>query len=282
MRESENCMSIKTKLMTACAGVLLMGGIGASVASAALKIDIRDANGGKEVMLTAADLGKPITLNIFAQVTGGPTNAGKESLSTIRGAVVTTGTTPCNTAPAFYRLDPDTGDPTVGPFTPWGDPDNDKYSMGGNGSQNGVAKDIDGDGDIDLGGKPGDPTAEWIILRSNKNFQVWATGGQGTKILQNDGTWKGDVEFLVAQVNVTPVALAGNTLVDWKFAMNAAGALTKETALWTEDGSASENLRDGFSGVLASSGYTLIVPEPASLSMLGLGAAMLLGRRNRK
>jgi len=275
-------MSIKTKLMTACAGVLLVGGIGATVASAKITVVIRDTAGGVEsAPLTVADLNKPITLNIFAQVTGDPTNAGKETLKSLQGAVTTNGGSKANVAPGFYWPDPD-GGPDLGPVTPWGDPNNDKYNMSGSASQSGLKQDIDGDNDIDLGGKAGDPTANWIIFRTDKSNMAWGAGGQGTKILTN-GVWMGDVEFQVGVITVTPTALSTNTLVAFMPRADATGKQTKDAGLWTEDGTAAANLRDGSSGTFGTGGgYLLVVPEPASLSMLGLGAAMLLGQRNRK
>jgi hypothetical protein len=282
MRESENCMSIKTKLMTACAGVLLVGGIGASVASAKIVVDIRqDVTNAKEVLFTGADLNKPITLNIFAQVTGTGTDtsgtAFKETLASLNGALVTTGPTKGKIAPNYFYPNPDTGDP-VGPLTPFGDPFNDKVSFNGSASQNGLSQDIDNDGDLDLGGRVGDGIANWIVFRTDKKNMGWATG-QGTKL-----DLVGGVEFQVGQVTFTPSAFGGaDTLVDFRVRSEIPGKPLKETALWTEDGTGPTSLRDGSNGVIESNPFKILpIPEPATLSMLGLGAAMLLGRRNRK
>ena len=140
MRESENCMLIKTKLMSACAGVLLIGGIGASVASAKIVVDIRGASGDatdKSYQLTAADLNKPITLNIFVKVTGAKTGA--EYLTSIGGALVSTGPTKGPIATVYTYVNPlynpddgwhVDGPPIFGPMIGFGDPNNDKYSYG--------------------------------------------------------------------------------------------------------------------------------------------------------
>ncbi|MCY2951931.1 MAG: PEP-CTERM sorting domain-containing protein [Planctomycetota bacterium] len=276
-------MLIKTKLMTACAGVLLIGGIGASVASAKIVVDVRQDGTDAKVFHqpTLADLNKPITLNVFAQVTSTDTatsgTAFKETLASIHGAMVSAGPTRGTIAPNYFYPDPDTGDP-VGPLTPFGDPFNDKVSFNGSASQNGLSQDIDGDGDMDLGGKLGDGVSNWIVFRTDKKNMGWATG-QGKKL--NDF---GGVEFQLGQIIFTPSAFGvADTFINFRIRSDASGNTVKEAGLWTEDGTGASSLRDGSSGVIEFSPFIIPpIPEPATLSLLGLGAAMLLGRRNRK
>jgi hypothetical protein len=257
-------MSMKKRLISACAGVLAVGALSAA-ANAALTIDLRTEGGAKSVELKPADLNKPITLNVYAQVTGALTGTGKfETFASVQGAFVSTGS-------------------TLGKIDAAGDLDGMTYSFvvagkdpfNGAGATTGASMDIDGDGDLDLGAKTGSTTNnDWVVFRTDlKNYG--AKSGQGSAIA--NGT-----EFLVGAITFTPSQLGGNTLINFTPRTDETGAYTTDSGLWTEDGVLAASVRNGSTGSFVTNGFQIIVPEPASLSVLGLGGALLLGRRNRK
>lgn len=245
-------MSMKKRLISACAGVLAVGALSAA-ANAALTIDIQQAGTNvTEVRLTDADLNKPITLNIFASITGAAGNAEPELFQMIRGDIVASGT-------------------TVGTLAPAGFEDKLKKKLytgiklfSANGSLTGDAVDVNGDGHVDM---------KDVAMRASEPQFNDDFGGAGTTLPD------GGVKFLVGTITFTPTALGGLTTISFNPLMDG-NSIAAGAGLWTEDGA--DQLRDGSSGTMITNGFQIIVPEPASLSVLGLGGALLLGRRNRK
>ncbi|HEX2972855.1 MAG TPA: PEP-CTERM sorting domain-containing protein [Tepidisphaeraceae bacterium] len=264
---------MKKRLMSACAGVVLAGALGVSTSQAALQISIVDNAGNKELAINAADLNKPITLNVYASVTGAAGNSAAEFLTLFGGSFVSNGTTLGTFAPAGSNVAIENGGTAqaiamavkkeIMPGFEFP-----LYSFADNGAAPGTAADVDGDGDMDLVGNG-------FRSASQVGYKMVAPGIYAGEDLGNGG-----VKLLVGKFTFTPSALGGNTTLDFVPLKDESGAIASNAALWAEDGAT--NLLDGSNGSILTNGFTIIVPEPASMSVLGLGGALLLGRRNRK
>jgi hypothetical protein len=225
-------------------------------ASASLQIHLYwSETYSSDLMLTPRDIGQPKLIDVYARITGqlsGPGNA--ETLRSVEGAFVTHGG-------------------ILGTFAPAGDMDWTYTStvagldpFNGAGATAGKTQDIDGDGDIDLGGKPGAPQADWVVFRTDK-ANYGAKAGEGTPI--TDG-----VEFLIGRVSFTLTGFGhGDPSINFVFKQNADGSIADDAALWTQDG----QRFDGSTGQMIARGMYL--PEPSSLWVLGLVGAAILRRR---
>jgi hypothetical protein len=96
-------------------------------------------------------------------------------------------------------------------------------------------------------------------------------------------------EFLIAQVSLEIGSVGGGiTELNWALRRDANGQVEPNAALWEEDrlpaGATQESSPlNGESGVITlGAPISVIVPEPMSMSVLGLGAALLGFRRSRR
>ncbi|MGE5612344.1 MAG: PEP-CTERM sorting domain-containing protein [Bacillota bacterium] len=248
---------MKKRLISACAGVFAVGALGA-VANAALTIDlVQDGTNATKVVLSAADLNKPITLNVVASVTGAAGNAELETLSTVRGDFVADGSTKGSFGAAGY-YDKIKKVQWVGTKYP-------AYNFIANGATTGTAADLNGDGNADV---------QNVLFRSSQALYFDGESGIGTELPD------GGVQFVIGKITFTPSALGGDTWINFKPLAKDTGGVAAAAGLWTED--SFDVIKNGETGSMISHGFQIIVPEPASLSVLGLGGALLLGRRNRK
>lgn len=315
-------MSIKTKLMTACAGVMLVG-LGASTANATLTIDLRLADGTKRLDRQLVD-GEIIDIDVYAIVEGAKAGYTRTQLKTT--------TPPIKQIGWNYGFDYADGIQSVfgnvltkrSPQTAQGAVKPDLQSVvygaefgtgfGDSGASLGdLSQDLTGDGILDTGtpdGTPSTDSSKWMC------FRAAAMAYYAANPKQNIDAYTGftrpaedpaSQEFLLGKLQLfvsTATVGAGATEINWDWRRDASHKIDKLTALWSEDrqpnqakwdnsqtdtskkwdpglqpsldGDTSGKLRIGAPIVLG------IIPEPMSMSVFALGAAVLGLRRTRR
>jgi hypothetical protein len=227
--------------LTALAALLL-----AASAQAALKYDLRLADDSK--LVYNASEGQVIELQLWAQVTG--TGAGLEGFQNGYGSIMSTdgGSIKGNLSATV-----------AAPFA-------------ANGAQNGVAADLDGDGDFDLGSNLTTSSTSFLFARASS---MQTSGGK----LLPDGR-----EFMLANVSFTITSIGANGSIMLNFVMPNFTGKTDIAALWMQDG-LPYNTTAGSGGVaMVGEGVviTTAIPEPSQGLLLGLGALIGWTTRRRR
>ncbi|MGE5612347.1 MAG: PEP-CTERM sorting domain-containing protein [Bacillota bacterium] len=250
-------MSVKSWWRAAWAGMMLAGVWGVPNAQGTLLVDLRqEGTEAKQIVLTPADLNKPINIDVYVQVTGATGNPALETFSSLRGGFVSSGgirgsiaaVAPIRTGPSVPEVPPPPGWP-VG-YPSWAR----------------SAIDADGDGDLDLGSP-----AEWNYFHASSGL-YFDSAETGYAELPDGG-----VEIRVGRISFTPTSLSGSTAIQFK-PYSVDGQIAAGAGLWTED--SFDIVRNGETGQILCSDF-VIVPEPAGLSLLGLGVMALLRRARR-
>jgi hypothetical protein len=254
--------------MQACGGVVLAAGIGgfASNADAALTVDLRLPNGDKNYV---AAPGEKLIAEIWATVTGTSTDlANTYGLSSVHGSIISDGPLGINISGkqgdvAAYKGGVKTT--SVAPF-------------GKSGEQPGMERDLDGDGDIDLGSPNQNDATGFFIARADPQeyFGAPAPGGTGQAIPGGNG-----VAWRIGRVELTVTGDAGEADIEFLPRRNAAGQVVAEAGLWYDD-EGTLSAKNGTTGtIIAGAPLTIIVPEPGVIGTLALGAVGLLARRRK-
>jgi hypothetical protein len=259
----------KTRLIQACGAVALSAVVGgfSSNADAALTIDLRLANGEKSV--PDAQAGQKIMADVWATVTGTSTDlANSYGLSSVNGSIVSNGPVLINIAGKQGDVAAYKGGVKTTALAPFAK----------SGEQPGMERDLDGDGDIDLGSPNQNDATGFFNVRADPQEYfggspagIAAPGGNGV-------AWKiGRVELTVA-----PGTEAGTSSVIWTPRRNAAGAIAPEAGLWYDD-EVTLSAKDGSTGTIVSGAplTVTVVPEPGVIGTLAIGAIGLLARRRK-
>ena len=184
-----------------------------------------------------AATGTVITYQIVAQVTGADLNPSNDGFQSGEGRLVSTG--------SGLGIK---GDLTLALQSPFN----------ANGSQAGLAQDIDGDTDLDIGGISNvDGASSGRVVHRAASVQMG-----GAQVIAT-GTF-----------TVTADGDTTNTLIDYQVA--SMGTLNTNP-LWEEDGA----MKNHASGTVTSSPLTIVIPEPSALSLMAAGALTLIRRRRQ-
>lgn len=208
--------------------------LGAST-QAALLLDVEVATGGKTA--TIANVGDTVSLNIYADPQGADSNLTNEGFKSIFGKLVSgngglLGNLSLSLTSAFS----------------------------GANSQAGLVQDLDGDGDLDVGGTVTNTSANWVYARTD--LSPVAPGDR----------------FLIATATFTATSNLGSTSVN--FLNRLPGSTNNGDGNWREDGAPKADLTFSGGSIVSGTPITIsAVPEPTSLGLLGLSAIAALRRR---
>jgi len=253
-----------------------MGMCGA--ADAALTIDVRalqinganisGQNTAKEIKVV--NVGDVITFGVYADVTG--SNPAKfQTLQSFSGSFLSSGgTTFGNMVPAASRTPP----------------------FNASSSSVGLAQDLDGDGDLDIGSNNDADAANFFADRAANLTGPSSTDANGNSVFTQAGTQPtpiaGGTEYRVGTLRMTVTAL-GLTQTAVNFRPRVAGT----AATWAEDadqistvdpdtGATIITYSGGTQGTAFLAGTPVLVggvPEPMSLSLVGLAGLAVVRRR---
>jgi len=253
-----------------------------TAANAALTIDVRalsingvnisGANTPKSI--TAANVGDVVTFGVYADVTG--TNPAKfQTLQSFSGSFLSSGgATRGNMVPAPIRIAP----------------------FNASSSSVGLAQDLDGDGDLDIGSNNDSDAANFFADRAAVLTGPHSTDANGNTVFTTAGTAPTSIangtEYRVGTLRLT--LTAGGTATSVNFRTRIAGT----AATWSEDadeisnvdpdsGITSISYSGGTQGTVFAAGLPVLVsavgggttPEPATLSLAGLAGLAMVRRR---
>lgn len=259
-------------------------GLGASQALAALTVDLRVtsvsagggtvAPGGKAVTDSVA--GATVTMAIWAQVTGSDPSK-FQALQSLSGSFLSSNGGLLGNLAATRQ-------------SPWN----------ANSSSNGLAVDLDGDGDLDVGSNDPNSADNFFAGRANNLLGPNSTDANGVAVFNatNRQAILGGTEYRVGTLRFVVGSGSPATLVNFRPRQVGTGATWVENATETtvEDSDNPGVFLTSYSGGQTQSPGTGvyaagapvsigvsggITPEPASLSVIGLAGMGLLARRRK-
>jgi hypothetical protein len=234
----------------------------ATNAEAALTVELRMPDGGKRY---SANPGEKFPVEIWATVSGSSTDlVNSYGLSSVHGSIVSRGAGWINVTGKKGDVAQYKGGQQTTALAPFAK----------SGEQPGAERDIDGDGDIDLGAPNQNDVTGFFVARADP--QEYYGSPSNTGIPTADG--KG-VQWKIGRAEVTVAGNSGFADILFIPRRNADGRIPPEAALWYDD-EGGVSAKNGSTGTIIV-GAPLTVPEPASVALLLCPGLGLLRRRQR-
>jgi len=211
---------------------------------AGLLLDLQTATGGKSA--TVAHVGDVVTLNVYANVTGANATTLDDGIANAFFSIESNSSSGLNGNLSLVSLESDFSATS---------------SSGGN------VADLNGDGNLDVGSTNDFSATGWVFVRDSQ-MNLFTLEGVHQVLL---GSLTYTVTSGAAYPNSATINIVGRTRV-------SAAVLPTD---WTEDGT--EKITDMGNTIPIGSPVTIVVaPEPASLSLLGPAACLLIIHTRRK
>jgi hypothetical protein len=276
--------SRKSIYTAAAAAVGLGSGLLPSQADAGLIYDLRLADGSHTVASPLPNT--TYTLELWGQVTGADTSGSNDRLKHNYVTVASSGGTALagvTWAPGTTQPDPETGDPVASAL--YG-------KFGGAGTRSGASTSVTSDGVADWGSSASNLTdTNYMLARTDTNpgqNRVGLTAG----VDYNNIASPAGTEFKIAVWKITTPGVIGAGQTTFRAVQPTAlvnGGTGADYATYVLDGAATTtavNPANAGNTYTAGGGVTFgvggVVPEPASLGLLGAAAVGLFGRRRTK
>jgi hypothetical protein len=208
-------------------------------------------NGSKSVTISSSSAGGGIVFELWAIITGSNADPSDERINNFAVRAISSN----SGAGAVRGNMANTPPPTMGIQNGYDQP----------GFSNGTLMDLDGDGDMDIGGVG--PTAIGYIVGRNTTPPTYVGGGPAAEFLL--------YRFSLPIDQVTAVSSADLTVV------NIERHPSPTAFLWSQDGTP---IGPTTSNIIIAPGVTISIPEPSTvaLALLALaGVAIALRRRRR-
>jgi hypothetical protein len=238
----------------------------AARSDASLTIDLRLPNGGKCI---TASTGDKFIAEVWATVAGTSADlANSYGLSSVNGSIVSQGRLAINIAGKQGDVAQYKGGVKTTALNPFGK----------SGEQPGIERDLDGDGDIDLGAPNQNSAEGFFIARADPQEYFGSPANVGIPTADGKG-----VQWKIGRIQATIIGNADFADLIFIPRRNGAGQIAPEAGLWYDD-QGGLSAKNALTGTLISGAPLMVAlcPEPSAVTVVLASAAAGLLRRRRR